>query len=157
MFKEIRAFGRTSTNKTNMKILRVIILFLSIVSNSYSQTKNDSIFIGSSSQSCGSDVGTAHYPGGLDGLKIFFNSNFNVPDSLITAPINATIFLKITVDTTGILTTSVLKGINQSIDNETLRVFSIMPDWIPGIREGKKISETFVLPIRIELGKTDEK
>jgi hypothetical protein len=140
-----------------MKTFTVIIFFLFLVITSYSQAQNDSIIIGSSSQSCGSDLGTAHYPGGLDELNKFLSANLHFPDSVRTAPLNVNIMLKISVDTTGTLTASILKGVSQSIDNEVLRVFSIMPGWIPGVREGKKISETFVLPIRIELGRADKK
>jgi hypothetical protein len=140
-----------------MKTLSTIILFLGIVGSCCSQAKNDSIIIGSSSQSCGSDLGTAHFPGGLDEMNKFIIANLHIPDSVIGTGITANYMLKISVDTTGALTTSVLKGVNQQIDNEVLRVFSIMPKWIPGVREGKKISETFALPVRIKLGKADEK
>jgi TonB family protein len=141
-----------------MKTLSVMLLFLCITANCFSQIKNDSIFIGSSSQSCGSDLGTAHFPGGFDEMNKFINANFHMPDSVKTATLSASVMLKISIDTTGTLTSiSVLKGVNKSIDNEVLRVFSIMPKWIPGIKEGKKISETFALPVRIELGKAEKK
>ena len=140
-----------------MKTLSTIILFLCIAASCYSQAKNDSIIIGSSSQSCGSDLGTAHFPGGVEEMNKFINANFHIPDSLAGTVKSTYIMLKISVDTTGTLTTSILKGINQTTDNEVLRVFSMMPKWIPGVRDGKKISETFALPIGIELGKTDKK
>lgn len=141
-----------------MKTLSVMILFLCVVTNGHSQAKNDSIIIGSSSQSCGSDLGTAHFPGGVDEMNKFINTNFHIPDSVEAVSINASVMLKISIDTTGTLTgISILKGVNQSIDNEILRVFSIMPKWIPGLRDGKKISETFALPIKIEFGKVEEK
>ena len=90
----------------------------------------------------------------------FINNNFHLPDSIVKTGINTRIFLKIAIDTTGKLTRiSILKGINKSIDNEILRVFSIMPKWIPGEKRGKKISEEFVLPIMFEfdIAKTNEK
>lgn len=90
-------------------------------------------------------------------MNKFINTNLHIPDSVIGTGLTANYMLKISVDTTGTLTTSVLNGINQSIDNEVLRIFSMMPKWIPGVREGKKISETFALPLRIELGKADKK
>jgi TonB family protein len=140
-----------------MKTLSVILVYLCIAANCFSQIKIDSIIIGSSSQSCGSDLGTAHYPGGPDEMNKFISDNFHIPDSVKTATRSARVMLKISIDTTGTFTSiSVLKGVNKSIDSEVIRVFSIMPEWIPGIKEGKKISETFALPVRIEFGRADE-
>ena len=91
-------------------------------------------------------------------MNKFIKANFHIPDSVITDSLSATVMLKISIDKTGNLTSiSVLKGVNKSIDNELIRVFSIMPKWIPGVKEGKKISETFALPVRIEFGKNDKK
>jgi hypothetical protein len=141
-----------------MKKLFFIVILLCMATFGFCQDKNDSIIIKGSSQVCGIDLESPHFPGGDVEVLNFISSNIVIPDSVNTSSLNTRIILKISIDTTGTLTSiSVLKGINQSIDNEILRVFSIMPKWIPGVKEGKKVSGTFALPIRIEFNKTDEK
>jgi TonB family protein len=140
-----------------MKTLSVMLIFLFISAICYSQTEIDSIFVGSSSQSCGSDLGTAHFPGGDNEMNKFIIANFHVPDSVRAAYPTASVMLKVSINTTGKLTgISVLQGVNHAIDNELVRVFSIMPKWVPGVREGKKISETFALPVKIVFDKTND-
>ncbi len=128
-----------------------------MATNCYCQVKNDSILI-PFGQVCGVDLEFPHFPGGVGELMNFINTNILIPDSVYETGLSSRIFLKIAIDTTGTLTkVSVIKGINQSIDTEFLRVFSIMPKWIPGIKDGKKISGEFVMPIKFEFNKSDEK
>ena len=113
-----------------------------------------------SPQVCLIDLESPHFPKGISEMMNFINSNLLLPDSVLKTDINTRIFLKIAIDTTGTLNRiTVLKGINKSIDNEILRIFSIMPKWIPGEKEGKKVSGEFVLPIKfvIDNNKTNEK
>jgi protein TonB len=141
-----------------MKTLSVIITLLCLVTNCYCQVKSDSIVIPPSSQGCGMDLGSAHFPGGASEMMLFIDNNFHLTDSVPGRVKTSTIYLKITIDTTGTLTNiSVLRGINQSIDNEFVRIFSIMPKWIPGIKDGKKIPAEFVLPIRYVVNDPEEK
>lgn len=55
------------------------------------------------------------------------------------------------VDTSGLIkNVTILHGINDAVDNEVLRVFSIMPKWIPAEKNGVKIEKAFVFPIKID-------
>jgi hypothetical protein len=140
-----------------MKTFSVIILLLGITTYSYCQSEIDSIFVGSSSQSCGSDLGTAHFPGGDNEMNKFIIDNYHIPDSVRTAYPTARVMLRISIDTIGKLTSiSILNGINPIIDKELVRVFSIMPKWVAGVRDGKKISETFALPVKIVFGTAND-
>ncbi len=87
----------------------------------------------------------------------FIKMNLSIPDSISESIHVSKIVIKIAIDTTGqLVQTSILKGINNTFDNEILRIFSIMPYWVPGIKEGKKVKETFVLPIKIDFDKRNE-
>jgi len=82
-------------------------------------------------------------------MKAFINQNFQ--DSLIRPGTVGRIFLKITVDTSGILKgVTVIHGINEVLDKEMLRVFSLMPKWIPAEKDGIKVEKTFAIPIKID-------
>jgi len=133
-----------------MRTLVTIIVFLCLAKTCYCQIKIDSIK-NSSSVVCSVDPKYPHFPGGGGEMIKFITQNMSLPDSVSKSINDSRIVLKITIDTTGkLIQTSVLKGINKTFDKEILRVFSIMPNWVPGVREGMKVQETFALPIKID-------
>ena len=105
---------------------------------------------GSSANACPVDTRSPHFPGGGEVMMKFITKNLSLPDSVTKVIHQSRIVLKITIDTTGRLKDiSVLKGVCKTFDDEMLRIFSIMPNWVPGIREGKKVLETFALPMKV--------
>jgi len=133
-------------------MIRIALLIVSFVLTTicYCQVEYDTIEKGSQ-KVCAVDPESPHFPGGSDEMMKFFNNNISLPDSSIKTASGKVIYLKIAIDTTGNLSQiSVRKGIDRSIDYEILRIFSIMPNWIPGEKNGKKISGEFVIPIKFE-------
>ena len=131
-----------------MKPILVIITILYLGSHCFGQSNNNPVNK-DSSQVCKVDSESPHFPGGNSEMMKFISDNLSLPDSVIDSALGKKIFLKMVIDTTGERSQIiVLKGINKTVDNEILRIFSIMPEWVPGIKEGKKISEEFVLPIK---------
>jgi len=45
----------------------------------------------------------------------------------------------------------ILRGVNEAIDNEAIRVLKAMPIWKPGKQYGKAISVRFNLPIKFHI------
>ncbi len=138
--------------KSSMSILIFILLVSGFPFICFPQT-DDTINIKSSYDVCASDPEEPSYPGGSQELYSFINQNFQ--DSLIQPGTLGRIFLKITVDTSGSLKVEVLHGINDVLDKEMLRVFSLMPKWIPAEKDGVKVEKTFAMPVRI--GSSPEK
>jgi hypothetical protein len=133
----------------NMRTLAAILIILFLARSSNCQITIDTLR-NTSSVYCSVDPEKPHFPGGVGDALKFITQNMSIPDSVSKVLHNSNILLKITIDTTGKLTqVSVLKGIDKTVDKEILRIFSIMPNWIPGVREGKKVQETFVLPIKL--------
>jgi protein TonB len=46
---------------------------------------------------------------------------------------------------------AIARGISEDIDKETLRVIRMMPDWEPGVHEGKPVNVAFNLPVSFKL------
>ncbi len=64
------------------------------------------------------------------------------------------VYVQFVIDTTGkILPESVhiLKGLNNSCNEEAKRVIEESPKWIPGIQAGKKVRVQMILPVVFEL------
>jgi TonB family protein len=47
---------------------------------------------------------------------------------------------------------SIHRGIPDTLDAEAKQVIKKMPNWIPGIKDGKPVSTYFLLPIQFKLG-----
>ena len=42
----------------------------------------------------------------------------------------------------------VIKGVDEALENEAIRVVKMMPKWKPGKHRGKIVNASFILPIR---------
>lgn len=93
------------------------------------------------------------FPGGQDSLRKFLAKNFNYDKALYKAnpPASNKIYVQFTVAEDGtVKNPKILKGINTVLDNEALRVVKMMPKWKPVVQNGKKVSTTMNLPIKLE-------
>jgi len=125
------------------------IVLLSVVPFFCLAQNSKEINIQSTGKGCIVNPEEPSFPGGPSEMKAFINQNFQ--DSLIRPGTVGRIFLKITVDTSGILKgVTVIHGINEVLDKEMLRVFSLMPKWIPAEKDGIKVEKTFAIPIKID-------
>jgi len=106
-----------------MRTLVFIVLLLSGCFVCPAQTDKE-INIKSPGKGCGSDPEIPSYPGGPSAMNTFINQNLQ--DSLIQPGTLGRIFMKITVDTSGSLKVEVKHGINNVLDKEMLRVFSLI-------------------------------
>lgn len=89
------------------------------------------------------------FPGGNGALSIFVAKNLMVPSEARENNKKGRAFVKFIVDTNGkVVSQEIIKSSNLKwLDDEALRVVSIMPTWNPGIHEGKKVRVYFNLPI----------
>ena len=107
---------------------------------------------------CQIDTETPHYPGGSAEMVKFIDKNMIIPDSNRTKIMSGKMFIDLAIDTSGnIMRIKIFKGINKYIDNEVLRVFSIMPKWIPAVHDGKKIAKGMFFPIKFDFDKSIDK
>jgi Ca-activated chloride channel family protein len=92
------------------------------------------------------------FPGGEDSLKIFLQMNLVYPTAAKAKGISGTVYVTFVVNRDGSVSdVKVLRGVNNELDAEALRVIGMMPKWIPGKQNGKTVSVQMNLPIKFTL------
>lgn len=85
------------------------------------------------------------FTGGQDSLKYYIQSSIKVPvDSLISGRV----YITFKIDTSGqVKNCKILRGINEYLNNESLRIVKNMPKWTPGKIGKKNIETNYVVPV----------
>ena len=92
------------------------------------------------------------FPGGLTGLLNFLSKNIKYPKQAVENNIQGTVFVQFIVGSNGkVRNARILRGINSYCDEEALRVVNMMPDWIPGQQNNKRVSVMFQIPVRFQM------
>jgi Gram-negative bacterial TonB protein C-terminal len=89
------------------------------------------------------------YSKGMDGLYSFIKSNFKIPDA--DKETKGKIFLSFIVEKDGSLSNiKVVRGINEALNSEAIRVLKASEKWIPGQQNGEKVRVSYTIPIQIK-------
>lgn len=92
------------------------------------------------------------FPGGEEALMDFIGTNIRYPKYAQDHGISGRVFIKFVVMPDGsVSNVEVLKGIGGGCDEEAVRVVKMMPKWIPGEKDGKKVMVMYTLPISFRL------
>lgn len=93
------------------------------------------------------------YPnGGMDGLMQFISSEIHYPDSALNLGIQGQVIIDFNVNKNGEpVDLKVYKSIDESLDNEALRVIKASGTWIPGTFHGEKCKIAMRIPINFVL------
>ncbi|MCI0474326.1 MAG: TonB family protein, partial [Ignavibacteria bacterium] len=92
------------------------------------------------------------YPGGHNALRSFVSTNIKYPRAAKDNKIQGTVYLRFEVKKTGkIGKIEIQKGVNPLLDEEAVRVVSLLPDFIPGSQNGKAVNVWYSLPIEFRL------
>ncbi|HEY4785878.1 MAG TPA: TonB family protein [Bacteroidales bacterium] len=90
--------------------------------------------------------------GGMDELMNFLRKNLRFPDDARSNGISGRVIVQFIVDKNGELKNiKILRGLDDSCNQETLRVLKLMPKWSPGIQNGQPVSVYFTLPVVFSL------
>ncbi|MBQ5723844.1 MAG: energy transducer TonB [Muribaculaceae bacterium] len=88
------------------------------------------------------------FPGGDLALMEWIKQNMVYPQEAIAKGIEGRVIVKFTVEEDGTVTNGeIMKGVDPLLDNEALRLVSIMPKWSPGSFDGKDMRFTYNLPL----------
>lgn len=92
------------------------------------------------------------YIGGDQARINFLMENITYPRYAREAGIQGTIYVNFTVLKSGkISNINIIRGVHESLNNETLRVIRLMPDWIPGKVDGEPANIEFNMPVKFTL------
>ena len=89
------------------------------------------------------------FPGGSNNMSKFIAENYNFPEKTIKK-IDGKVYVSFLIDEEGkINQIQILKGIDKEIDDEILRVVSIMPAWKPATMNGRNVRVKMTIPIKL--------
>jgi protein TonB len=93
------------------------------------------------------------FPGGTNALMEYLVKNVKYPEAARNAKVEGTVYVAFTITSAGKVTDAIVKrGVRPDLDDESLRVVRSMPDWKPGMTDGKAVNTTLTLPIGFRLG-----
>lgn len=142
-----------------MKISRLLLLFLAAFGLFYSTTVQ--------AQTCRINSGCVNgiqsyievyeydyvdrkpeFPGGDSQLVNFINKNRRYPTEAYRNGIQGRVMCSFVVNADGSVSNiTVLKGVEQTLNREAIRIFSKMPSWKPGTINGKAVPVRVIWPV----------
>ncbi|MDE7419000.1 MAG: M56 family metallopeptidase [Muribaculaceae bacterium] len=94
----------------------------------------------------------AEYPGGMDGLFKFMQNNIRYPEAAMKNNVQGRVIVKFVVDADGTVSDAeVVKGVDEDLNKEALRVVNAMPKWTPAKVGGKAVASYFTMPVNFRL------
>lgn len=92
------------------------------------------------------------FESGSDGLKEFVETHLEYPKQAKRMGIEGRVFVQFIVEKDGALSEfEVLKGVGAGLDEETIRVMKLIPDFIPGKQQGVPVRVKMVYPVNFTL------
>ena len=123
-----------------------------IVQGVYADTDNDTTDVKKENV-----IVQPEYDGGISKLYDYITTNFIYPDECGKRQVSGTVEVKFTIEKSGdVSAVSVIKGIDETIDEELVRIFKAMPMWIPATLDGEPVRYTVVMPITLKLSRANK-
>jgi len=99
------------------------------------------------------------YPGGEQALMNDLISAIKYPEEARKNGIQGKVYVSFVIDEQGKVTNAKIeRGVEPSLDKESLRVVNELKAWIPGKEKGKVVKVAYTIPINYALdGKPDKK
>lgn len=92
------------------------------------------------------------FPGGISSLLHFISRSIKYPEPARQNGIQGKIFVRFVVNTDGTISdASVVRPLDPSLDREAIRVVLNMPQWKPGMQNGRPVRVNFTIPINFVL------
>lgn len=92
--------------------------------------------------------------GGNDSINHFINQHLRYPQWEKEHHIEGKVIVTFVIDTLGTVTDiTIVKTVSEAknFDAEVFRILKLMPNWIPGEQDGKKVPVKFTLPVDFKL------
>lgn len=90
------------------------------------------------------------FKGGIEKMYEYITNNFQYPDDARKRAVRGKMQVEFTVEKSGDITyVGVLKGLDESIDGEVVRLLKAMPRWTPATKNGQPVRYKVSMPINI--------
>lgn len=94
------------------------------------------------------------FDGGTEGLDKWIQDHLQYPSGAAKAKIEGRVIVEFIIDKNGAVTAAkVVRGINDSLNNEALRIIKALPRWTPGYAHGKPVKSRYIYPVTFRLAK----
>ena len=98
------------------------------------------------------------FPGGMNALMEYLKTNLVYPKAAQDSSIQGRVVVNFVVEKDGSITNvEVARSIHPALDEEAVRVVSMMPKWTPGIQMGDTVRSRFTLPIFFKINQEESK
>ena len=92
------------------------------------------------------------FPGGEGAMMQFLAANMKYPKEAMDKKIQGRVILKFVITSTGkVGDITVVRGVDPLLNDEAVRIVKLLPDFTPGMIDGKPVSVWYVLPISFKL------
>lgn len=106
--------------------------------------KKDTIMIG------GNVITQPEFKGGTRALYQYISDNFQYPDAAAKRSVSGKMEVEFTVEKSGDISfATILKGLDETIDDEILRLIKAMPTWIPATKNGEPVRYKVSMPLNV--------
>ncbi|WP_107039284.1 M56 family metallopeptidase [Brumimicrobium mesophilum] len=96
------------------------------------------------------------FKGGSEGLMKFISNEVKYPKVSMENNSQGKVFVEAVISKTGEVTkVKILRGVDEHIDAEAIRVFEAMPDWIPAVKDDTNVACIVRVPINFNLDKKE--
>lgn len=94
------------------------------------------------------------FPGGMQAMMKYLSTNVKYPADAQKRGVSGRVIVQFVVMEDGTLgQEKVVRGVDSLLDEEAIRVVKAMPQWSPGMADGKAVKVRFTLPITFNLSK----
>lgn len=137
-----------------MALLRIAFSFaitLLFSSPIFAQTQSTDSF-----SPVGVSAEPAEYIVGINEFSKYVSDHIIYPKELSNTKIEGTIHVYFEVDTNGVIdNVRIIKGINEILDNEAIRVVKASPHWKPAMQGSKRVRVRYRIPVKIKPPETE--
>lgn len=92
------------------------------------------------------------FPGGTSGMMEYLSGAIRYPEEAVRDGIQGRVMVSFVIDKDGKVTNAeVIRGIDDLLDKEALRVVNLMPKWRPGRHEGENVPVKYTFPVNFKL------
>lgn len=93
-----------------------------------------------------------YFPGGYEALLNWLSKNIRYPEIAKENYITGKVFVSFVINIDGsVCDIKIVRGVDESLDLEAIRVCSKMPKWKPGNQRGKPVRVRFSIPINFQI------
>ena len=143
-----------------MKRLLVLFLFCYTLGSLFAQSAADSVSGNPNSYTTktGDIITQPEFKGGVEKMYEYISRNFIYPEEAKKRSVIGKMEVEFTVEKSGAITyVSVLKGLDESIDGEIVKLLEAMPRWTPATKNGVPVRYKVSMPINLRASRKGQK